>query len=244
MGGAERPETSLAVPGYWGLTRYPFCNVPPLQAFLPVGSHGSVLQSVITHALAGARRVLITGPRGVGRSCLVGVIGQVLNTEPIPASVALKLRDDGLLEPAFLLLVDDAYVYDLPHLFHRYGERETIIVACRGTGSDRMLHSLSRHIGVEAYELRYWSAQEVSQAVKSALARAGASNPEWMFTSGALSMLRRFTKGVPRKVARVVNLSLLVAAGRQARRVEEQDVVMAAQECWLPATSCGERRAA
>ncbi len=216
-----------AILDHWGLLRYPFPALPTLSEFLDVGTHGRAVQSVVC-AGKGSGHVLV-GQRGVGKTAVLTVLGEILDERVFPgwlSNAALDTEAGDRCGKAVLL--DGVSAKQLQSLMGaEQGRGRKIVVAVHWPPDERLEQFCVRQ-GLDYIELRAWSFSETRLAVEQAVRLAGAARP--IFTAGALAALFRATAGLPRRVGRLVNLSLLLGAARKGREVSDQDVRAAIAE--------------
>lgn len=210
----------------WGLWRYPFPYTPSLSSFIPFGTHGRVLDAALKVLDAGSQFLVVRGSRGTGKTCLISLLAQISGVDYVPACMfAVDHAGSGSIAA---LLVDDGDVQQVAFLRELSQQRNVPVVVTTRQFTALLCHRSCGRPPAEVVDLRPWTENEAIDALRLAVARAGAdSNP---FTRGAEVALARLSRGIPRRLARIANLSLVVAAGRDARQVTTRDVHSAASE--------------
>ena len=164
-----------------------------------------------------------------------------LNPSPTDSMLSLWLRlEDRLSENRYqqidtVILLDDADQASQNVLLQaaRLARHEmtsesrlTIVLGSRPGGlaniGARLLELSDLRIDIEP-----WQTSDTAEFVKSSLSSAGREAP--VFAGPALARLHQLTHGVPRRVSRLADLSLLAGAGRDLDEIDA-DVVESAYE--------------
>ena len=103
--------------------------------------------------------------------------------------------------------------------------RSTMLLACRKTTSPAIREASELRI-----ELGPLESQETADFIRHKLSRAGCEHGESIFDDDALSVLHGRSKGIPRDINRICELSLLAAMGEQRQKVGPEVVHRVAEE--------------
>lgn len=136
---------------------------------------------------------------------------------------AIALFDNGQLASQEAL----TQVARLVLLDRHDAARLTVVVACRsGSGLDSS-EALSDLCELRM-ELEPWNEGDVTEFLKAALSRAGGRID--LFDEGSIEALARLAKGIPRRVAQLADLCLVVGAARGAASIDADVVASVARE--------------
>jgi type II secretory pathway predicted ATPase ExeA len=161
----------------------------------------------------------------------VGLAGAVRRLRTyLAAAVAKGTRPLLVVDEAHL--IDDSATFESLRLLLNFASAGPPDLALLFVAAPEVLlhlpHSLLERLGARCL-LAPLSEEESAQYVTGRLSRAGASQP--LFSSDALLALHDAAEGIPRRLNRLADLSLLIAYARELDRPDLETVSIAEREC-------------
>lgn len=105
--------------------------------------------------------------------------------------------------------------------------RLSIVLAGRNDGIARLDESLTSLTDLRI-DVEPWQRTETEQFINSRLSNAGRRTP--IFSASAVDRLQEISRGIPRRVAQLAELSLLAGAGQNLQQIDDSVVESVYQE--------------